>query len=105
MTDEIDDGELARLRAKWGIVDLPKAEASALAKVQAEPRPIKVLVRKERVWAMSGMHFRWFFIGINGDGSRRLPFTTTHTGIAYSEVQRYQKAGVPMEVLKEVEFE
>lgn len=102
---EIDDGELDRLRVKWNIPDLPKAEAAALAKVQAERPPVKVLVRKERCWGDLGTYFRWFLIRINEDGSRRLPFNTTHQGLAYSEVQRYQRLGVPLEVMKEVEFE
>jgi hypothetical protein len=97
--------ELAQLRAKWGLPDVPKQEAAALAKVQKELPPAKVLVRKERQWGNLGPYFRFFFIAIDADGSRRLPFNTTHAGIAKSEARRYQKMGVPLEVMKEVEFE
>ena len=105
MTDEITDHELEMLRAKWGIPDIPKQEAAQLAKVQNEPLPAKVLVRKERCWGDLGVYFRFFFIAVNADGTRRQPFNTTHAGIAKSEAERYQKLGIPMEVMKEVEFE
>lgn len=105
MTGEITDDELAHLRAKWGIPDVPKQEAAVLAKVQKEPPPAKVLVRKERQWGDLGTYFRFFFIAVEADGTRRESFNTTHVGIAKSEAQRYQKMGVPMEILKEVEFE
>lgn len=103
--DDISDEELARLRAKWGLVDVPKQEAAKLVKVQKEPPPAKVLVRKERQWGDLGTYFRFFFIGVGADGRRQPLFDTTHVGIAKSEAERYQKLGVPLEVLKEVEFE
>lgn len=105
MSEEVSPDEVAKLRAKWGLDQLSKEDAKALAAVQEQKPPAKVLVRKERIWGYSGMHFRWFLIGVDEDGSRRLPFTTTSDGVAYSEVQRYQKLGVPLEVMKEVEFE
>ncbi|MDJ1632511.1 hypothetical protein [Rhizobium rhizogenes] len=105
MTDEITDQELARLRVKWNIPDLPKAEAATLAQFQADPLPAKVLVRKERCWGDLGTYFRWFFIPLDASGNRGHPINTTNEKIAKETAQRYQKAGVPMEVLKEVEFE
>lgn len=105
MSEDVSPDEVAKLRAKWGLEQLSKEDAKALTAVQEQKPPAKVLVRKERIWAYSGMHFRWFLIGVDADGSRRLPFTTTHSGIAYSEVQRFQKLGIPLEVMKEVEFE
>lgn len=99
------EDELALLRAKWGIPDVPKREAAALAKVQKEPPPAKVLVRKERQWGDLGTYFRFFFIAVEADGTRRESFNTTHVGIAKAEAERYQNLGVPIEVMKEVEFE
>lgn len=103
--NEISDVDLDRLRQKWGIPDVSKEDAAALAKAHSEPTPAKVLVRKERVWGLWGMHFRYFFIPVAADGTRNRPFTTTDEPIAKQEAERFQKLGVPMEVMKEVEFE
>lgn len=105
MSEEISEDDLAALRKKWGIPDVSKQEAVALAKVQSEPLPAKVLVRKERCWGDLGTYFRFFFIAIDADGNRQHPFNTTHVGIAKSEAERYEKLGVPMELMKEIEFD
>ncbi|HEY0124080.1 MAG TPA: hypothetical protein VGC14_20430 [Rhizobium sp.] len=103
MSDENDD-DAARLRAKWGVTDMPKEDA-VVAKAKTDPLPVKVLARKERCWGDLGTYFRWFFIPLDEVGHRGQPINTTNEKIAKETAQRYQKAGVPMEVLKEVEFE
>ena len=100
MTHDVSNEEVEALRAKWGIVDREEVIRPPVIAL-----PAKVLVRKERVWGSAGMHHRWFFIPVDAEGIRSPPFSTTHDGLAMQEVKRYEKLGIPMEVIKEVEFE
>lgn len=114
MNDEPIDDDIERLKQRWGIQDIPKAESSALAKAKAGPLPSKVLVERVREWGnewgnvsdtgkSSAIYWRWFLYAVQPDGSRKQILNTTHEQTAEREVLRFQKLGVPIEVLKEHE--
>lgn len=103
-----DDRRLEeRMRARLGVHEPKREELIASAKAEKEPRPVKVLVERVREWGELGheranaVHWRYFLYSVNEGGARKQILNTTSEAFAKRETEKYQKQGIPVEVLKE----